>query len=181
MNSVKTQLKTVALRACAGASIALMGLGLAGCSSTSETTASNAPTTVSASAETAGTTPSQQGPAPTETASTPTESSVAATERHATLSVTGAKDSALVKTLVISSDGKESGGEMKQQALPFTQELTIPAGTDFTKILVLGKYANGETGEISCSVAVEGKTVSTNSSTGHQPAECLVLENGGKN
>lgn len=168
MSPVKTPVKTIVLRACAGASILLLGLGQTGCSTTSET----APHSTNITA-----------PAPSETTSAPTTatgSSVAAPERHIALSVTGAKESAQVKVLVVTSDGKQSGGDMKPQTLPFTHELTIPSGTNFTKILVLGKYTNGATGEISCSVTIDGKVVSTNTSTSHKPAECLVLENGGK-
>lgn len=171
--------KTIVSRACAVASIALFGLGLSGCSSDEAAPTATETVTESASATAAlETTPAASAPAASTEATA--ESSTTAADRKVTLEVKGAKSNALVKTLVITHDGKETGGKMVKEALPFTKDLTLPADTTLTKILVLGKYADGGTGDISCSITVDGKSESSNSSTGHKPAECLFIEKGAK-
>ncbi|GAA4376184.1 hypothetical protein [Paeniglutamicibacter cryotolerans] len=159
-----------------GTSLALLGLGLAGCSSA----AAPAPTvTVTASVPTqapAAATPSATtAPEATATTAAPSPSTEAAVERRVVMTVTGAKDTALVKALVVTSDSKESDAQMRSQKLPFTREVTLPATTDFTKVLVLGKYSSGATGKISCTVSIDGKEVASSSSSSHQPAECLFI------
>ncbi|MFB9165037.1 hypothetical protein [Arthrobacter psychrochitiniphilus] len=161
----------------AGASLLLLGLSLAGCSTS----------TPGATTETSNSTSSTQGGAeaavdvqtPASTAATPSATAsekAGAQGRTVTMHVEGAKSDALVKALVVTDDGKESGGEMTSQKLPFDQEVTLPAGAAFTKVLVLGKYASGATGEISCSISIDGVNVSSQSSTNHKPAECLFVE-----
>lgn len=145
----------------------LMGLALAGCSTSAPE--STAETSGSAEVTTAATAPSAK---PSEQA--------AATERKVAMHVEGAQSGALVKSLVVTADGKESGGEMTTQALPFDQEVSLPAESVFTKVLVLGKYASGATGEISCSISIDGVEVSSVTSNNHKPAECLFVENSSK-
>ncbi|WP_210099349.1 hypothetical protein [Paeniglutamicibacter antarcticus] len=172
--------KTVVFRVGAVASIGLLGLGLAGCSTDEAAPTATATVTESASATAAPeTTPAASSPAASTKATA--ESSSAAAERKVTLEVKGAKSNALVKTLVITHNGKKTGGKMVKETLPFTKDLTLPADTTFTKILVLGKYADGGTGDISCDITIDGKSESSNSSTGHKPAECLFIEKGAKN
>lgn len=157
------------------AAIAALGVGLAGCSSTD-----NTPTPTVTVTETAE--PQTQEPAAEPDAQEPAaepephESTPAATSRQVAMKVTGAKSSALVKTLVVTSDGKEQGGQMTTQTLPFTQEVTVGVDQPFTKILVIAKYKNGQTGDIKCAIEIDGQEQSTNSSSGHQPAECLIVE-----
>ncbi|MFQ4149288.1 hypothetical protein AAGW05_11390 [Arthrobacter sp. LAPM80] len=103
-----------------------------------------------------------------------------AVARRVTVHVSGARGSALVKSVIVTGDGKESGGEMVQQTLPYTQELSIAAGQAFTKVFVLAKYPSGATDAISCSVSVDGKEVAANSSRNHQPVECLFIEKDSK-
>lgn len=98
------------------------------------------------------------------------------TERAVVIRVEGDQPSALVKTVIVTSDGKEEGGQMISQNLPFTHEVTLSPDQQFTKILVLGKYPDGKRANISCSIEIDGVEVSTNSSTTNRPAECLVLE-----
>lgn len=104
------------------------------------------------------------------------ESAPEASSRQVVMTVTGAKSSALVKTLVVTNDGKEQGGQMNTETLPFTQEVTVGVDQPFTKILVIAKYKDGQTGDIKCTIEIDGEEQATNSSTGHQPAECLVVE-----
>lgn len=158
---------------CAGASIALLGLALAGCSSNEAT-----PMAAVAVTETA---PATAVPDATSAASTPAPSKESASvpdERKVVLEVKGVKSSAWVKTLVITADGKKTEGKMVQETLPFAQDLPFPADTTFLKILVLGKYADGAEGDISCSIMVDGRSVSGSSSAGHRPAECLFVGKG---
>lgn len=154
------------------ASVALLGLSLAACSPAStDAPSESSPVAVSESAA-----PATAAPAKSAAAVETTAPPAAATERKVTVKVTGAKDSALVKSLVVTNDDKETDGEMVQQTLPYTQEFSLPAGATFTKILVLAKYPSGGTGEISCTVTVDGKEVATNSSSNHEPAKCLFVE-----
>ncbi|XBH22120.1 hypothetical protein V5R04_02500 [Jonesiaceae bacterium BS-20] len=100
----------------------------------------------------------------------------AATERQVVINISGAKSSALVKTLVITNDGKEQGGKMITQSLPFTQEVALATDNSFTKILVIAKYKDGQTGTLDCSIEIDGEVAATDSTTSHRPAECLVIE-----
>ncbi|MEO6530140.1 MAG: hypothetical protein ABI563_17595 [Specibacter sp.] len=153
------------------ASVALLGLSLAACSpvalenagagNTSETTPPASSATVAAATE-------PSAPAHIDGGST------------VTVKVNGTKGSALVKSLVVTDDGKETGAEMTQQTLPYTQTLSIPARQTFTKVFVLAKYPSGATDDISCSVSVDGKEVAANSSNNHRPVECLFVENSSK-
>jgi len=89
--------------------------------------------------------------------------------------VTGAKDSALIKTVIVTGDGKETGGKMTTQTLPFTLEPELPEGSAFTKLLVIAKYPDGSKAEIACSIAVDGVVMDSNNSSTSKPAECLVI------
>ena len=108
------------------------------------------------------------------TACSPTPS----TDRTVTMHVNGAQNSALVKAIVVTGNGKESGGEMQQRSLPYTQEVSLPADTTLTKVLVIAKYPSGATDNISCTVTIDGNKVAAKTSTSHQPAECLFVETG---
>ena len=171
--------KTVVSRVSAVASIGLLGLGLAGCS-VDETAPTVAATVAeSATASNAPATPPAVS-APAASTEAAAESTTAEAERKVTLEVKGSKSSALVKTLVITHDGKETGGKMAKESLPFTKDLTLPANTSLTKILVLGQNADGSTGGISCNITIDGKSETSISSTGHKPAECLFMGKGAK-
>lgn len=155
----------------AAVAVALLGLSLAGCSP-------DTPAPVADSA--AATTPSQESTtAPidvaTSSATTSQEASTAS-GRMATLHVTGSRSEALIKTVVVTSDGKERNGEMTTKTLPFNEEITLPAESAFTKVLVLGKYANGATADISCTITIDGTEVASQTSSSHKPAECLFVE-----
>lgn len=63
---------------------------------------------------------------------------------------------------------------MTSQSLPFEETIKLDAGERITKILVLAKYPDGQTGEIACSISIDGKQNSTDTSTSHKPAECFV-------
>ena len=172
----------------------MLALSLTGCagdvsasaaetSSVVATTPSGAQPATDNASEAAATKAAATSPAAKAAASTPaaaTKATTAPVGRKVVLHVEGAKSDALVKALVITADGKESGGEMTTQTLPFNQELTLPANSVFTKILVLGKYASGATGEISCSISIDGKEVAAQTSTDHKPAECLFVEKNSK-
>ncbi|UIK87628.1 hypothetical protein [Arthrobacter polaris] len=172
----------------------MLALSLTGCagdvsasaaetSSVVATTPSGAQPATDNASEAAATKAAATSPAAKAAASTPaaaTKATTAPVGRKVLLHVEGAKSDALVKALVITADGKESGGEMTTQTLPFNQELTLPANSVFTKILVLGKYASGATGEISCSISIDGKEVAAQTSTDHKPAECLFVEKNSK-
>lgn len=171
--------KTVVSRVSAVASIGLLGLGLVGCSVDETAPTVAATVTESATASTAPATPPAVS-APAASMEAAAESTTAAAVRTLTLEVKGSKSSALVKTLVITHDGKETGGKMAKESLPFTKELALPANTSLTKILVLGKHTDGSTGDISCSITIDGKSETSISSTGHKPAECLFIAKGAK-
>lgn len=161
----------------------MLGLSLAGCSTDAPAPAAESSSAASATQEVTATETATEG-AVTAPVATPAENSKKATSapagRKVTLQVKGAKSDGVVKALVITADGKESGGEMKPEKLPFSQELTLPTDSVFTKILVLGKYPSGGTGEISCSISIDGKEVASQTSTSHKPAECLFVEKDSK-
>ena len=145
----------------------LLGLALAGCST-------SAPESAAESSSSVETTSAAAAPS-----AKPSEKA-GATKRKVTMHVEGAQSGALVKSLVVTADGLESGGEMTTQALPFDQEVSLPAESVFTKVLVLGKYASGASGEISCSISIDGVEVSSETSSNHKPAECTFVENNSK-
>lgn len=150
----------------AAASVALLGLSFSACSAqTSDVPDSPAaaPTATTASA------------APT-TTTAPAATAAPAAGRLVTLSVQGTRSDALIETVIVTSEGKESGSSMSTKTLPFNEELTLPADSTFNKILVLGKYPDGGTEDISCSITVDGKQVASQSSSNHKPAKCLFLE-----
>lgn len=150
--------------------VALLGLSLSACSPAApENTGAEIASETSAASST---------PAASATETSATAGNVG--ERTVTVQVNGTQGSALIKSLVVTDDGKESGAEMTQQALPYTQTLSVPAGQTFTKIFVLAKYPSGATDDISCSVSVDGKEVAANSSNNHQPVECLFVEKNSK-
>ncbi len=166
----------------------LLGLFLAGCSTSAQETA---PEASNGSASVTGTsdapvdvetpaTPSKPSETADATAAAKPSENAASKARKVTMHVEGAKSNALVKALVVTADGKESGGEMTSQTLPFDQEVTLPADSVFTKVLVLGKYPSGGTGEISCSISIDDVSVSSQASSSHKPAECLFVEKGSK-
>lgn len=101
------------------------------------------------------------------------EAAATTAQRLVTLSVQGTRGDALIETVTVTSEGKEGGSGMSTKTLPFTEELALPADSTLNKIMVLGKYADGVTAEISCSITVDGKQVASHSSTGHKPAKCL--------
>ncbi|MCY0905298.1 hypothetical protein [Arthrobacter sp. H14-L1] len=173
MNSTITPLRKSAVSAFSGITMAALGLSLAGCSTTETAAPAESPSAVSpvqkplsAEATTDVTTTPSTDPTP----------STVPVGRLVSLHVEGAHANALVKTLVVTGDGKENGGDMQDVKLPFDQELTLPADASFTKVLVLGKYASGATGEISCTVTIDGRQVASQSSGNHRPAECLFVE-----
>ncbi len=181
MTTTHNTAKKYSMSTLAGASLLLLGLSLAGCSTstpgaTTETSNSTSSTQGGAEAAVDVQTPASTAATPSATASEKASEKAGAQGRTVTMHVEGAKSDALVKALVVTDDGKESGGEMTSQKLPFDQEVTLPAGAAFTKVLVLGKYASGATGEISCSISIDGVNVSSQSSTNHKPAECLFVE-----
>ncbi len=101
-------------------------------------------------------------------------------EHLVTVQVTGKHPRAMVKTVVTTASGKESGGPMQEQKLPYTHELTIVEGQAFTKILVVAKYSDGASGTLSCSITVDGEEASAASATERKPATCQFLRPAGK-
>ncbi|WP_326698104.1 hypothetical protein OG909_12600 [Streptomyces sp. NBC_01754] len=157
-------------RAWTGVTIAILGMGLAGCATGDP---SPAATAESQSSETSQNT---RPPSADESSSAnANDASGAAAEQTVTLTVQGEKRNALVKTLVITADGKETGGRMVNESLPFSKKVTLPTATEFTKILIIAKYPDGAIGELSCDVSVDGKSLVGNTSTTHKPAECLFV------
>lgn len=162
--------------------VAVLSFTLTGCGSTGETSEPVPTVTVTETAEPEAQEPAAepgaQEPEAQEPAAEPEaeKSDPAATSRQVVMKVTGAKSSALVKTLVVTNDGKEQGGQMNTQTLPFTQEVAVGVDQPFTKILVIAKYKDGQTGDINCSIEIDGQEQAVNSSSGHQPAECLIVE-----
>lgn len=174
-----------------GASTLLLGLTLTGCSTNAPEPAaetSNGSSTPKVAPDTAGdadapataTAATTAAAEPSEKADSKPTEKAGSQGRQVTMHVEGAQSEALVKALVVTGGGKETGGEMTSQTLPFDQQVTLPAGSVFNKILVLGKYASGATGEISCSISIDGVNVSSQSSSGHKPAECLFVEKNAK-
>lgn len=157
--------------------LALLGLSLTACSpqaapadpATEDTPALAAPTTAEAPAASAAGSPDVAAPAAGSAAGS-------AAGRAVTVNVQGSRSEALVKTVIVSAEGKESGGEMNTEKLPYNQELTLPGDSTFTKIIVVAKYANGATADLSCSITIDGSSVASDSSSGHKPAECLFVE-----
>lgn len=129
------------------------------------------PTITSASA-----TPSTNIPAPATSSTT----STSAQENTLRLSVSGEATTAMVKTLVITRNGKEQNGQMTRQNLPFSRDVTLPAGSELVKVLVLGKNIDGASTKLTCSIDLAGETLKKSSSNGHAPAECLLLDAGSK-
>ena len=114
----------------------------------------------------------------TDSPSAPVASSsvfTATQEKTLSLSVSGEATAAMVKTLVITRNGKETGGQMIRQSLPFSQDIVIPAGSELTKVLVLGKNVDGANNKLTCAINLAGETLKESSSRGHAPAECLFL------
>ena len=151
----------------AGAVMALLGLLLTACSPAD--TAPPAESTSAASSTVLST------PAVSET--TPTAE---AGQHNISVKVTGARASALVKTVVVGSEGEENGGEMRPQTLPYTETFTASSNSGFTKVFVLAKYDSGQTADISCSITVDGEEVAASTSSNHVPVECLFLNKGSK-
>ncbi|MFC8302657.1 hypothetical protein ACFUCV_03130 [Specibacter sp. NPDC057265] len=153
--------------------LALLGLSLSACSpqaapadpATEDAPAVAAPTTAEAPAASASGSPDVAAPA-----------AGSAGGKAVTVNVQGSRSEALVKTVIVSAEGKESGGEMNTEKLPYNQELTLPGDSTFTKIIVVAKYANGATADLSCSITIDGSSVASDSSSGHKPAECLFVE-----
>lgn len=174
-----------------GASSLLLALVLTGCSTNapeSSPETSNSSSSSKGAAEAAEDADAPATTTPTTTAADkpsakaeakPTEKA-GAQDRKVTMHVEGAQSEALVKALIITDDGKETGGEMTTQTLPFDHEVTLPGGSVFNKVLVLGKYASGATGEISCSISIDGVNVSSQTSSNHKPAECMFIEKNAK-
>ena len=118
------------------------------------------------------------GATATDSPSAPVASSSALTatqEKTLSLRVSGEATAAMVKTLVITRNGKETGGQMIRQSLPFSQDIVIPAGSELTKVLVLGKNVDGASNKLTCAINLAGETLKESSSRGHAPAECLFL------
>lgn len=145
----------------------LLGLALTACSPAD--TAAPADATSAASPSVV--------PAPAASAAAPTAEG---SQHNVSVKVTGALGSALVKTVVVGSNGQESGGEMQTKPLPYSEEFTADTENGFTKVFVLAKYDSGQTADISCSITVDGKEVTANNSSNHQPAECLFINTGNK-
>lgn len=146
------------------------GLGLSACTTSEQPPAQTSPTSTSASPSRIQ--PTQALKAVSSNRTSP--SSPTAKTQSVALQVNGAKAQALVKTLVITSAGKKSSGNMTSQSLPFEETIELTAGESITKILVLAKYTDGQTGEIACSISIDGKQISTDTTTSHKPAQCLV-------
>lgn len=151
----------------AGAAVAMLGLLLTACS----------PAETAAPTDTSGAAGSTVVSAPAASDAAPTAE---AGQHNISVTVTGARDSALVKTVVVGSDRQENGGEMRTQALPYNEEFTASSESGFTKVFVLAKYDSGQTADISCSITVDGKEVAANNSSNHQPSECLFINTGNK-
>ena len=86
----------------------------------------------------------------------------------------------MVKTLVLTRNGKEQNGQMTRQSLPFSRDVTLPAGSELVKVLVLGKNIDGASTKLTCSIDMASETLVESSSNGHSPAECLLLDAGSK-
>lgn len=158
--------------------VAVLSLTLAACGS-SDPVEEPAPTVTETVEPTVAPEPTESEtaePEATETTEAPEATEAPAAERKVVINVKGDKSSALVKTLVVTNDGKEEGGKMNTETLPFTKELTVGADKPFIKILVIAKYKDGQTGDISCTVEIDGKEAASDSSKTHQPAECLIIE-----
>lgn len=181
---VKTQFKLVKtfpkILLAAGTTL-VVASSITGCSTTNS--ASNQPTAAQPTAvQPASSQPASSQPAVApETIASPTASSSASSPstQVLTLRVTGAKSSALVKTLAVTSAGSSGDTDeqsgMKQQTLPFEEQITVPKGTAFSKALIVAKYPSGATDQISCTISVDGKEVSSSSSSSHEPGKCLFL------
>ncbi|MGX1751277.1 hypothetical protein [Glutamicibacter protophormiae] len=154
----------------ASAMLLAVGCGLGACTTQDQASEQVAPRTTSNSS-----TPTQptQDLTTASDSTTPSGSPTAKTQGIA-LQVTGAKSQGLVKTLVVTSAGKKEGGKMTSQSLPLEETIELAAGERITKILVLAKYPDGQTGEIACGIFIDDKQVSTDASTNHKPAKCLV-------
>ncbi len=172
MNSTNPAVRKSVLSVFAGIMMAALGLSLAGCSTTETTAQAEPPGAVSPGPRPM---PAEAITAVTTAPSTASALSTASQGRLVSLHVEGARASALVKTLVVTADGKENGAGMRDVELPFDEELTLPADVSVTKILVLAKYASGAAGKISCAVTIDDRQVASQSSSNHRPAECLVV------
>lgn len=162
-------------RSFALASIFVATVGLAGCAGGATNTATPAPSVESTQETSAASLSPTTIPSPDEPQAT--ESTTAAIDDpKVTVEITGSKPSALVKALVVTDEEQDNDGQMRQESLPYNIEMDLPAGGDFTKILVLGKYANGAAGEISCTVSINDERVAEDTSNGRQPAKCIVLQ-----
>lgn len=172
MSTFKQSALSPVRRPLAVAGLALLGLSLAACSPGPRP--SDSPATESSTLGATTTTPEQSTDSP-EPEAEAAESPDAPAPIITTLSVTGAKDSALIKTVIVTGDGKETGGKMTTQTLPFTLEQELPEGSAFTKLLVIAKYPDASKAEIACSIAVDGVVMDSNNSSTSKPAECLVI------
>ncbi len=142
-------------------------MGLAGCATGDDTPAS----------QNSETSESTQSPSAGESNTANSDgTSGAAAERKVTLTVQGEKDNAMVKALVITADGKETGGRMVDETLPFSKKVSLRTETEVTKVLIIAKYRHGATGELSCDISIDGKSLASNTSTTHKPARCFFVD-----
>lgn len=183
MNTNYTAAAKYSLSTIVGASTLLLGLALTGCSTSAPESAAETSNSSSSSKGAPEAAVDADAPAtakPSEKVESKPTDKAGSQGRTVTMHVEGAQSEALVKALVVTDDGKETGGDMTSQTLPFDQEVTLPAGSVFNKVLVLGKYGSGATGEISCSISIDGVNVSRQTSSNHKPAECLFVEKNAK-
>ncbi|PQZ94541.1 hypothetical protein CQ018_04060 [Arthrobacter sp. MYb227] len=160
----------------AGAAVLALGLTAASCAAPQNKASQGTGTTPQGPSMTpaTSTTPSDSPSSPAASSSAPTDTQ----EKTLRLSVSGEAPAALVKTLVMTRDGKKAGGQMIRQNLPFSQDIVLPAGSELTKVLVLGKSIDGASNELTCSINIAGGALKESSSRGHSPAECLFLGSG---
>lgn len=166
MSTIKSSLPVVTSRWAVGLAATLLLGAVAACGTDSNDAGpSDDPSSATASSETPSADADEASPSADPDSTTD--------EQDVVLTVEGEKDEGLVKAMVVTTDSKH-GGPMLREALPFSHEVSLPPTTELIKVLVIAKYPDGDTGEISCAVTIDGETAASNSSRGHRPAKCHV-------
>ncbi|MFC4223594.1 hypothetical protein [Lysinibacter cavernae] len=92
--------------------------------------------------------------------------------------VTGDAGTALVRNVVVLTDA-DSNGDTTKHDLPWSETVTLTAAETegFHKLVLFAKNVDGERGNISCEITVNGEAVAAEQTTGFQPVTCLYVSN----
>ncbi|UCR87841.1 hypothetical protein [Mycetocola spongiae] len=91
-------------------------------------------------------------------------------------SVTGSSSYALIRDVMV-TEGDGSDRDVVRQALPYESETVLTADQldRFYKLVLFAKNIDGQSGDISCTITVNGEVRAQQSQSGYRPVTCLVV------